>query len=189
MSTLADASLKPREPAVTESPHIVLFSGGSACRNINIALSRMSARLTRIVPAWDSGGSSKVLREAFDMLPVGDVRQGLALDRENDQILGAERRGLVGDGYAHVIDGGTGLQAQAVFLQRSQGGAASDEGDVGMMGKAGCKQAADGASAVNTDFHGGSCDSLPWVREYSPGPKYKGPDRALCAGVGKRLRP
>jgi hypothetical protein len=32
-----------------------LFSGGSACRNINIALSRRGVDLTRIVPAWDSG--------------------------------------------------------------------------------------------------------------------------------------
>ncbi len=58
-------------------PRIVLFSGGSACRSINIALARRGARLTRIVPAWDSGGSSKVIREQFDMLPVGDIRQAL----------------------------------------------------------------------------------------------------------------
>lgn len=56
---------------------IVLFSGGSACRSINIALSRMAMTPTRVVPAWDSGGSSKELREAFSMLPVGDVRQAL----------------------------------------------------------------------------------------------------------------
>lgn len=56
---------------------IVLFSGGSACRTLNIALSRMGMELTRVVPAWDSGGSSKELREAFDMLPVGDLRQAL----------------------------------------------------------------------------------------------------------------
>ena len=58
-------------------PHIVLFSGGTACRTINIALCGQPVDLTRIVPAWDSGGSSKVLRERFDMLPVGDVRQAL----------------------------------------------------------------------------------------------------------------
>jgi CofD-related protein of GAK system len=56
---------------------IVLFSGGSACRNINISLCKASTELTRIVPAWDSGGSSKVIREAFGMLPVGDIRQAL----------------------------------------------------------------------------------------------------------------
>lgn len=63
-----------REP---RGPRVVLFSGGSACRSITIALARMSAGLTRVVPAWDSGGSSKVLREAFGMPPVGDIRQAL----------------------------------------------------------------------------------------------------------------
>lgn len=56
---------------------IVLFSGGTACRNINIALCKSPVEITRIVPAWDSGGSSKVIREAFGMLPVGDIRQAL----------------------------------------------------------------------------------------------------------------
>lgn len=56
---------------------IVLFSGGSACRTINIALSRKQVQLTRIVPAWDSGGSSKVIREKLGILSVGDIRQAL----------------------------------------------------------------------------------------------------------------
>lgn len=60
-----------------ERPRVVLFSGGTACRSINIALSRQPLALTRVVPAWDSGGSSKALRETFDMLPVGDIRQAL----------------------------------------------------------------------------------------------------------------
>ncbi|MBX3597172.1 MAG: YvcK family protein [Rhizobiaceae bacterium] len=59
------------------APRIVLFSGGTACRSTNIALSRHGATLTRIVPAWDSGGSSRVIRETFRMLPVGDIRQAL----------------------------------------------------------------------------------------------------------------
>lgn len=59
------------------APKIVLFSGGTACRTINIALANRGLRLTRIVPAWDSGGSSKELRERFGMLPIGDVRQAL----------------------------------------------------------------------------------------------------------------
>jgi CofD-related protein of GAK system len=56
---------------------IVLFSGGSACRTINIALSHRQVHLTRIVPAWDSGGSSKVIREKLGILSVGDIRQAL----------------------------------------------------------------------------------------------------------------
>ncbi|OWV86848.1 gluconeogenesis factor YvcK family protein [Rhizobium sp. R693] len=55
---------------------IVLFSGGSACRAINIALCG-KAQITRIVPAWDSGGSSKIIREELGLLAVGDLRQAL----------------------------------------------------------------------------------------------------------------
>lgn len=60
-----------------QQANIVLFSGGTACRTINLALSRRGYTLTRIVPAWDSGGSSKVLRETFGMIPVGDIRQAM----------------------------------------------------------------------------------------------------------------
>ena len=64
---------------MTESrlPHIVLFSGGTACRSTNLALCSKPVRLTRVVPAWDSGGSSKVIRETLDVLAVGDIRQAL----------------------------------------------------------------------------------------------------------------
>lgn len=58
-------------------PHIVLFSGGTACRSTNLALCSKPVRLTRIVPAWDSGGSSKVIRESLGLLAVGDIRQAL----------------------------------------------------------------------------------------------------------------
>lgn len=57
--------------------NIVLFSGGTACRTINIALSRRQVHLTRIVPAWDSGGSSKAIREKLGILSIGDIRQAL----------------------------------------------------------------------------------------------------------------
>jgi 2-phospho-L-lactate transferase/gluconeogenesis factor (CofD/UPF0052 family) len=56
---------------------IVMFSGGTACRAINIALARKNVQLTRIVPAWDSGGSSKLIREKLNILSVGDIRQAL----------------------------------------------------------------------------------------------------------------
>lgn len=56
---------------------IVLFSGGSACRSLNIALCNTPNQLTRVVPAWDSGGSSKVIREQLSILAIGDLRQAL----------------------------------------------------------------------------------------------------------------
>ncbi|MCR6502221.1 YvcK family protein [Shinella sp. CPCC 101442] len=63
--------------AADRLPHIVLFSGGTACRSTNLAFCAKPVRLTRIVPAWDSGGSSKVIRESLDVLGVGDIRQAL----------------------------------------------------------------------------------------------------------------
>ncbi|KQS75163.1 hypothetical protein ASG25_20600 [Rhizobium sp. Leaf384] len=56
---------------------IVMFSGGSACRSINLALARKDVHLTRVVPAWDSGGSSRLIRERLNILSVGDIRQAL----------------------------------------------------------------------------------------------------------------
>lgn len=56
---------------------VVLFSGGSAARSLTMALARLPVEVTRIVPAWDSGGSSKAIREALHLMPVGDIRQAL----------------------------------------------------------------------------------------------------------------
>lgn len=58
-------------------PHIVILAGGTASRNLTITLIRQGVRVTRLVPAWDSGGSSKAIREALHILPVGDIRQAL----------------------------------------------------------------------------------------------------------------
>jgi uncharacterized cofD-like protein len=58
-------------------PRVVLFSGGSAARGLTMALAARPAAVTRVVPAWDSGGSSKAIREALGLMPVGDIRQAL----------------------------------------------------------------------------------------------------------------
>lgn len=57
--------------------HVVLFGGGSGARGLTRALCRRECALTRVVPAWDSGGSSRALRDALGILPVGDIRQAL----------------------------------------------------------------------------------------------------------------
>jgi uncharacterized cofD-like protein len=61
----------------TDRPHIVILAGGTASRNLTITLIRQGARVTRLVPAWDSGGSSRLIRETLHILPVGDIRQAL----------------------------------------------------------------------------------------------------------------
>jgi uncharacterized cofD-like protein len=75
----------PKPPAMTQKrskaeawrPHIVILAGGTASRNLTIVLIRQGIRVTRLVPAWDSGGSSKLIRESLHILPVGDIRQAL----------------------------------------------------------------------------------------------------------------
>ena len=59
------------------SVRALIFAGGTAFRNCNIALARRGHRVTRIVPSWDNGGSSRMLREEFDVLSIGDIRQAL----------------------------------------------------------------------------------------------------------------
>lgn len=66
-----------RSRAGTDVPHIVILAGGTASRNLTITLIRQGVRVTRLVPAWDSGGSSKSIRETLRILPVGDIRQAL----------------------------------------------------------------------------------------------------------------
>ena len=56
---------------------VVMFGGGSGSRNLTIALCREGYDVTRVVPAWDSGGSSRALRQALGVLAIGDIRQAL----------------------------------------------------------------------------------------------------------------
>ena len=56
---------------------IAMLGGGSGNRDITMALCRSGHDVTRIVPAWDSGGSSRALRLAFGMVAIGDTRQAL----------------------------------------------------------------------------------------------------------------
>ena len=62
---------------MTFMKQLVMFGGGSGSRDITMALCRERYDITRVVPAWDSGGSSKALREHLSILAIGDIRQAL----------------------------------------------------------------------------------------------------------------
>jgi CofD-related protein of GAK system len=71
---------------------IVMFGGGSGSRDITMALCQQSCDITRVVPAWDSGGSSKALRERLGILAMGDIRQALmTLAHGEDRVSGVVR--------------------------------------------------------------------------------------------------
>lgn len=61
-----------------EDPAIVALGGGHGLANALRALRQVTNRLTAIVGVSDNGGSSGRLREAFGILPPGDLRMALA---------------------------------------------------------------------------------------------------------------
>ncbi|SDI46009.1 GAK system CofD-like protein [Alloyangia pacifica] len=66
-------------------PRLLFFSGGSALNKISRALKSYTYNSAHLITPFDSGGSSQVLREAFDMPAVGDLRSRLmALADESD---------------------------------------------------------------------------------------------------------
>lgn len=66
-----------REKNASAETRVVVFAGGTAFREINIELTQHVRHISRIVPIWDNGGSSKILRQHFSVIPVGDVRHVL----------------------------------------------------------------------------------------------------------------
>lgn len=64
-----------RAPEV--GPRILFFSGGTALRDASRELIRYTHNSVHIITPFDSGGSSAVLREAFGMPAVGDIRNRL----------------------------------------------------------------------------------------------------------------
>lgn len=59
------------------SPNIIMFGGGSAQKDITSALIRKGAKVTRIVSVVDDGGSSGLLKDMFNAIPIGDIRNAL----------------------------------------------------------------------------------------------------------------
>ncbi|MGE4293883.1 MAG: GAK system CofD-like protein, partial [Desulfovibrio sp.] len=58
-------------------PRVLFFCGGSALRVSSAELVRYSLNSVHIITPFDSGGSSAILRKAFDMPAVGDIRNRL----------------------------------------------------------------------------------------------------------------
>ena len=64
---------------------ITILSGGSAIKDIMFELLSYADDITRVVPSTDNGASSKELRECYDILSVGDIRQSLAMSIPHTQ--------------------------------------------------------------------------------------------------------
>lgn len=64
-----------RAPAL--GPRVLFFSGGTALRETSRELTGYTHNSIHIITPFDSGGSSALLREAFRMPAIGDVRNRL----------------------------------------------------------------------------------------------------------------
>lgn len=75
---IADPMVLARYRRLPElGPRILFFSGGTALRNLSREIVSYSRNTIHLITTFDSGGSSAVLRQAFGMPAVGDIRNRL----------------------------------------------------------------------------------------------------------------
>jgi len=72
---LADIMIQKRQ--LLRGPRIVAIGGGTGLSVLLEGLKKYTSNITAIVTVADSGGSSGRLREQFDILPPGDIRNCL----------------------------------------------------------------------------------------------------------------
>ncbi len=70
-------------------PKIVVIGGGTGLSTLLTGLKQKTGNLTAIVTVADDGGSSGRLREEFNVLPPGDIRNCLVALSDSGDLLGA----------------------------------------------------------------------------------------------------
>ncbi len=72
---------------LAKGPRIVAIGGGTGLSTLLAGLKEYTANITAIVAVADEGGSSGRLREEFDILPPGDIRNCLVSLAEAPQLM------------------------------------------------------------------------------------------------------
>jgi len=72
-----------------KGPKIVVIGGGTGLSTLLTGLKQKTSNITAIVTVADDGGSSGRLREEFDVLPPGDIRNCLVALSGSEDLLGA----------------------------------------------------------------------------------------------------
>lgn len=70
-------------------PKVVVMGGGTGTFMMLMSLKQLPVDLTAILTMVDDGGSNKVLRDQFGLLPTSGVRQAMVALSENDTLLRA----------------------------------------------------------------------------------------------------
>lgn len=70
-----------------KGPKIVVIGGGTGLSTLLIGLKHKTSNITAVVTVADDGGSSGRLREEFDVLPPGDIRNCLVALSDSEDLL------------------------------------------------------------------------------------------------------
>jgi uncharacterized cofD-like protein len=93
---------KRHERALERGPRVVVVGGGTGLNVLLQGLKEYTNNISAIVTVTDTGGSSGRLRDEFDMLPPGDIRNCL--------VALADRSPLLNDLFQYRFEDGTGLK-------------------------------------------------------------------------------
>ena len=85
---------KKTDKGPRHGPRILFFSGGTALRQVAQELTAWTHNAIHLITPFDSGGSSAVLRNAFGMPAVGDIRA---------RIMALADKGLHGNDEIHTL--------------------------------------------------------------------------------------
>ncbi|MBN1493283.1 MAG: uridine diphosphate-N-acetylglucosamine-binding protein YvcK [Candidatus Omnitrophica bacterium] len=93
---------KRHERALERGPRVVVVGGGTGLNVLLQGIKEYTNNISAIVTVTDTGGSSGRLRNEFDMLPPGDIRNCL--------VALADRSPLLNDLFQYRFEDGTGLK-------------------------------------------------------------------------------
>ncbi len=72
---------------MVKRPAVVVLGGGTGTFMMLTALKRLPVDLTAILTMVDEGGSNKILRDQFGLLPTSGIRQAIVALSEDDSLL------------------------------------------------------------------------------------------------------
>ena len=68
-------------------PHVVIIGGGTGSYVVASGLSRMPVRISMLMTMVDDGGSNKIIRDEFGLLPTSGIRQAIVALSDNQTLL------------------------------------------------------------------------------------------------------
>jgi uncharacterized cofD-like protein len=89
---------------MAKKPNIVVIGGGTGAYTVLKGLRKYPVDLSVIVSMMDSGGSNRVLRDEFGILPTSDIRQCIVALSSNNA------NGLIRELFTYRYSQGTGIE-------------------------------------------------------------------------------